>query len=452
MQTPDYVPSEYYPQIPQSEFCEDRYSLNYLQAFRKDIKQYCDDGSRSAFTCFHSQLTPTDRRDAFCIASNARIDREKQVFVLDCPIEDKTAVRNLPSYWYGTGPKAILDKFVHVGAADPHPVEDVPDTRTFIFLLKREGETNPWHCLMEIMSMTFTFDVLRMARNPTSSPEAPFFTSAEDSPNTQIVILDDRSDGPYFDLWKLFSGREPKRLSELSAEAEDSWLSDSKTTIILPLAGASNRIWDNDWVIRDCNENALLRTFVERVLAFYSIKHDSLSPASSSPSIIKVTLISRTGSRRLQDEDSLVDALRAELPAHVHLDVVDMAAKSFKEQLEIAHSTDVLIGVHGAGLTHLMFMREGKGAVVEIQPESLIYQGFRNLAAMRGQLYFSAHAAMSGMESRAEQSPVTDRDGVQRRSDWHNHDVVMSKDRFVDLAMAAVKALYNEGQWNYGVN
>ncbi|KAI1159727.1 hypothetical protein F5B18DRAFT_635439 [Nemania serpens] len=58
----------------------------------------------------------------------------------------------------------------------------------------------------------------------------------------------------------------------------------------------------------------------------------------------------------------------------------------------ITHETGVLVGVHGAGLTHLMFMRQGAGALVGIQPQGLDHHGFKNLAGMRDLGYFRAHA------------------------------------------------------------
>ncbi|KAH7009064.1 uncharacterized protein B0I36DRAFT_370496, partial [Microdochium trichocladiopsis] len=70
--------------------------------------------------------------------------------------------------------------------------------RTFTYLLKREGSGNIFHCLHEILSMTQTFDALRTTRDPVTGN--PFFVTMQDVANTQIVIIDGHSDGPYFDL------------------------------------------------------------------------------------------------------------------------------------------------------------------------------------------------------------------------------------------------------------
>ena len=58
----------------------------------------------------------------------------------------------------------------------------------------------------------------------------------------------------------------------------------------------------------------------------------------------------------------------------------------------MARDSDVLVGMHGAGLTHTMFMEEGRGALVEIQPDRLCHWGFRNVAKMTGHAYFVAGA------------------------------------------------------------
>lgn len=66
------------------------------------------------------------------------------------------------------------------------------------------------------------------------------------------------------------------------------------------------------------------------------------------------------------------------------------------DQLQIAQSTDVLVGADGDGLSHIMSMREGEGAVVENQPAglSVTYHQvrYKNLSAMLRREYFMAEA------------------------------------------------------------
>lgn len=80
---------------------------------------------------------------------------------------------------------------------------------------------------------------------------------------------------------------------------------------------------------------------------------------------IRVTLLSRgTTYRSILNEKELLDALHNIEDYHVQRVVYDRSM-SFTKQLEITHNTDVFIGIHGAGLTHLMFLPDW-GAVFEL--------------------------------------------------------------------------------------
>lgn len=48
------------------------------------------------------------------------------------------------------------------------------------------------------------FDVLRMAQDPLNS-NGPLFGHPVDTHDTQAVILDDRVNGPCWDVWQLFA-------------------------------------------------------------------------------------------------------------------------------------------------------------------------------------------------------------------------------------------------------
>ena len=256
------------------------------------------------------------------------------------------------------------------------------------------------------MAILSTLDVLRTTPDPDSSEKAVF--SPEDLSRTEIVILDEFPDGPYFDLFRLASGKNPIRLAEWAG----SRISDADTgkaaamipldRVIIPLAGAANPLW-SDWVTIDCKDNSILRVFVQRVFDFYGIprvrQRDAPSSYASglflvpSPPRLNVSIVVRKNSRRLIGLDEhLFEAAKAKFSNVADIRLVDFEGKPFQEQIEIARDTDVLVGMHGAGFTHVMFMERGRGALVEIQPDRLCHRGFRNLAKMTGQLYFVAGA------------------------------------------------------------
>lgn len=298
--------------------------------------------------------------------------------------ESSVPMDHFVQYWYETGPRTIIDKFADFG---PH-MQPLPqgsrELGTNIILVKREGETNPWHSLMEIMSLSMTLDVLQMTPRDGPGPEGGLpFLAPEDGENTQVVILDDRGDGPFFDLWRLFAKKPTIRLADLAAETDI-------LDIIIPLPGGSNPVWRGDWEPNDCGHSDLLRSFSWRVLHHIGIAEE---PRKSSRDSVVVTFIHRLGTRKLVDVEGHLAALQHRYTdAHASIQLIDLAALPFDEQVRVVHDSDVLAGVHGAGLTHGLWMRE-RSVMVEILPEDFKHKGFRNLAGALGHSYFSTHGS-----------------------------------------------------------
>jgi len=483
----------------------------------------------------------------------------------------------------------------------PVLTSSTPSPRTFTVLLKREGSHNIFHSLHELMSLMQTLDALRTTRDAATGQ--PYFVSPQDVDNTQIVVLDEYPDGPYFDLWKLFSGREPKRITEMvqpdvikpprrrrdiagtlsapavaehinggeftAVYAEDrnrTWLTRPLDNLIVPLAGAANSVWHDDWEKWDC-VNELRTVFVKRVLDFYGFpadepvarlgsvpsawrekrdvdvdgnnsingnfstdgeaaasaingpqemtteksstgksktggpnpqtpsggaaglakiataepaspiepparsKEDADSDAESAgdslakpkpvasnnekpstsantditppqsatedpeslspwrPGALRITFIDRKETRRVQETAALLSHARITLAKSnldVHIRAIDFATLSFREQIAMARQTDILVGVHGAGLTHTLFMKQDMGALIEIFPEGFELRCFRAMARDRGLEYYKMHV------------PV-----VEKKEDFHVEDVIVPKHKFVEVLEHAVKALDN---------
>ncbi|KAJ4458388.1 putative protein O-GlcNAc transferase [Paratrimastix pyriformis] len=66
--------------------------------------------------------------------------------------------------------------------------------------------------------------------------------------------------------------------------------------------------------------------------------------------------------------------------------VVDFGRLTIREQIATAAGTDVLVGVHGAGLTHLLWMGP-QGGLVEVHPKEGVWRCFENLALWTGLQY-----------------------------------------------------------------
>lgn len=429
------LPSEYDRLLEESPFCAARFGREYLDELRDSATEYCSADPISSLTCFHSRTAQDQRTDSFCVARDAALDTIEKKFHIGCELRDLTKdenqqVRNAPRlsdfsrYWYETGPRYIFDHFVELSPPrkPSRPVQD--SKRIFTLLLKREGAFNTWHSLMEIFSMTMTMDILQMTKDPRTG--APFFTTA-DIKNTQVLVLDEHEEGPYFDLWTLFAQRPVLRLSNLTDSDQF-----GRFNAIIPLPGASNPTWQGDWEVNPCTKGSLLQVFSRRVLNFYSAtESDSFNDRDDK---VKVTFIDRVGSRRLLNSAVYLEELKKAFP-RVEIQSIDFAAIPFREQVRISHQTDVLVGVHGAGLAHGMFLQEGS-AMVEILPAELDHKGFHNLAKLLGHTYFRTHA----------RKPRAKRDA------WHHEDVFLEKQRFVELVGAAIKSVYSKGSRSYDVN
>ncbi|KAL4811605.1 hypothetical protein BDW67DRAFT_171593 [Aspergillus spinulosporus] len=420
------LPPEYTQVKEPLPFCADRFGTAYLKNLRDSATEYCSAESPSGLTCFHSQ-TATNRVDSFCLARGALFIQNEKAFSLGCELQDVSGVpryHQFSKYWYETGPGIVLEQAVRLNE-DISSITVPGPTPNYTLLIKREGAYNVWHSLMEIFSMTLTLDVLRMARHPNQS--FPLFTS-EDIQNTRVLLLDDIEEGPYFDLWHIFAAKPVLRLSDTSLPQ----LNASLENLIVPLSGGSNPLWQGDWEIHTCDDSPLLRTFSHRVLNHFEI--GPVSPRDQLPEII-VTFINRTSTRRLIDGEAYFDHLQSELP-HVKIQSIDFATISFAEQLAIAQQTDVLVGVHGAGLTHGIFLPP-RSAIVEILPPGLNHKGFRNVAGLLDHSYFSVHAS----ESRPQNKAV--------KSEWQNDDVFIEQDKFIRALIVAIKSMYNRGSRNY---
>ena len=247
-------------------------------------------------------------------------------------------------------------------------------------LVKREMNHNVWHKLMELWQAMVTLDALEMttyqpfSRFPAVGKQ-PFLTVGARK-NVQVVF-EDNDDGPVDSLWPLVTGSAPIRQDQLN----DSCLG----TVILPLPGSSSPFWDSHWKDRDCKTKFMLDPFLRRIYKTLGIQaHNRLSEKTV------VTIVDRRhGTRQIHNLASHV-AHMAKVYPDATFNVVDFATISLKEQIEVARGTDVLVGVMGAGMTHILFMPD-EGTVAELMTPGTHYSGFRNLSKMRGLGYFTAH-------------------------------------------------------------
>uniref|UniRef100_A0A0G4F0J0 Glycosyltransferase 61 catalytic domain-containing protein n=1 Tax=Chromera velia CCMP2878 TaxID=1169474 RepID=A0A0G4F0J0_9ALVE len=168
--------------------------------------------------------------------------------------------------------------------------------------------------------------------------------------------------------------------------------------------------WDLAWDhAMPCGYSPLLSMYVHHLWETAGV----VPRAAEAGEPIQVCVVSRreTPYRHLENIDAVLEYLERfclgprgreddgaldTVPSHqVPLRVREVTRRGeenapFVEQIREAHECDVMIGPHGAGLTHVVFMRPG-GALIEIlrdrQGDKESY--YRNLAHLRGHSYAS---------------------------------------------------------------
>ena len=142
-------------------------------------------------------------------------------------------------------------------------------------------------------------------------------------------------------------------------------------------------LYYNTPLSKECNNSGLFKAFSEFVTHRLHIPKVSETDSSK----LKVTIISRrTQHRRILNEMELVSAL--EKTGKYEVTLAPFTHRTdFLKQMSMVHKTDILVGMHGAGLTHTLFLRDW-AALFEIYhcEDSECYG---DLARLRGVKYIT---------------------------------------------------------------
>ncbi len=397
-------------QLVDNDYCESFYGPSYLTHLAENHIPYCESGT-GEMECFVTHI-----HDPICVARGvafrSKVDDGQKHYGFDCKIRNLTTeiaadvtgkngkdlekfenIEDIHEYFYWTGVRMQLDEWdigsgpttpsiMHEVGHDGHGNGNCDKKRNdgkITFLVKRELNHNIWHKLMELWQAMVTLDALEMTTwqpsGALSIGSQPFLTP-EKRREVQVV-WEDEDDGPVDSLWPLVTGSAPVRMKDLNDTCFG--------TVILPLAGSSSPFWDSHWTDRDCHTKFMLEPFLRRIYRVLG-----LSPKQRLTESTSVTFVDRRhGTRQIHNLVSHVEHLRKAYP-DIQFNVVDFAQLALKEQIELARNTDVLVGVMGAGMTHILFLPD-ESTVAELMAPGTHYSGFRNLSKQRGLPYFTAH-------------------------------------------------------------
>ncbi|XP_062521235.1 EGF domain-specific O-linked N-acetylglucosamine transferase-like [Corticium candelabrum] len=111
-------------------------------------------------------------------------------------------------------------------------------------------------------------------------------------------------------------------------------------------------LYYSSFITPGCRNSGLFKAFNRHILARLGIKQQRVS----SDGLLRVTLLVRgTTYRRILNEDELVDAMRSDGSYDVSVVNYNYSIP-FLQQLSVTQNSDIFVGIHGAGLTHLLFL------------------------------------------------------------------------------------------------
>ncbi|XP_063993878.1 EGF domain-specific O-linked N-acetylglucosamine transferase isoform X2 [Diachasmimorpha longicaudata] len=197
-------------------------------------------------------------------------------------------------------------------------------------------------------------------------------------------------------------------------------------------------LYYNTPLIYGCEKSGLFKAFSEHILHRLNIP---LRKRKNNK--IRVTLLSRdTRYRRILNEDELVEALKRN-PDYSVRKVTYNKDVPFKKQLDISRNTDVFIGIHGAGLTHAMFLPDW-AAVFELYncEDAGCY---KDLSRLRGVKYFTWEDG----EKIIQQDPGTHPDGGAHAK-FTNYS--FDTDEFLRIVSLAADHVHNHRDFQKFVN
>ncbi|XP_076468746.1 EGF domain-specific O-linked N-acetylglucosamine transferase-like [Babylonia areolata] len=168
------------------------------------------------------------------------------------------------------------------------------------------------------------------------------------STNVNIFIWDTsghRMSTMFADTWKAFSDHTPLRLNQYDGKTVC-----FKQAVFSFLARMRGGLYYNMPLIPGCHGSSMMKAF-----SHYLVHRLKLPQHGPLQNKIRVTMLARsTKYRQILNQVELVRALQTDFEFDVR--VVDFVrTMPFLEQIEISHNSDIFIGMHGAGLTHMLF-------------------------------------------------------------------------------------------------
>mmetsp|Transcript_13992 Transcript_13992/g.44059 ORF Transcript_13992/g.44059 Transcript_13992/m.44059 type:complete len:246 (-) Transcript_13992:494-1231(-) len=200
-----------------------------------------------------------------------------------------------------------------------------------------------------------------------------------------------------------------------------------------------------------------LRAFVHDLRHLVGLPGDG--PARPADAPRRIGLIRRTHNRLILNEDELVAGLQAQYPRD-EVVVLQLENFTFAQQTELIPTLDALIGVHGAGLTNLLFLPP-TAPTIEIYPWKWDRRAYERISRKLRRPYFKwrnerrestvfhedTFLGIPGLDD-ATKDLIRESDGkpfglggqaaIAGEKYWINQDTIVDVPSFLDLMVTAV--------------
>lgn len=230
-----------------------------------------------------------------------------------------------------------------------------------VYFVKPDSMTNLYHHMTTILNLYITMHVNNR-----------FFD------DNQIILWDSKPlINSKFDLmWNSFSRNKPITLADLKGKR----VCFQKFIFALP-PRMLNGLYYNSQLVSGCTKTGLFDAFNKHITHKLNIPQFYFPEfhLKSNNTVVRIIILRRsTPGRQIQNEQALKDAL---LTRQVKVEIMDYAELDFQKTLAITLNADILIGIHGAGLTNMLFLPDW-ASVIELY--NCGDRAYFDLARLRG--------------------------------------------------------------------
>jgi protein O-GlcNAc transferase len=182
----------------------------------------------------------------------------------------------------------------------------------------------------------------------------------------------------FIETWSAFTRHPVKMLSHFEGKRVC-----FRDVVFSLLARMRRGLYYNTYLVPGCSGSGLMQAFTKHLIPRLGIRQEV-----SEPHRLRVTLLSRTTKqRRFVNEDQLVNAMKT--VGYFDVRVVDYKYRDFPflDQIKASHNSDIFMGIHGAGLTHMIFLPDWAGIFEMYNTEDP--KCYHDLARLRGIEYIT---------------------------------------------------------------